>query len=244
MPDDDRPIDRRRFFRAGLRELLKPITKAAEPLEQVIRQIGAMDDEAAAAAAHARAKQLAVPPSAALPPAPVNPFAAVLRPPGALREPQFKDACSKCAVCVRVCPADCIVIDPAGLRGNGLPFIDADAAACVLCDGTPCMTECPTGALVVTAVGDVDMGTANWHADRCVRTTAGQDCTVCVDVCPVGEVAIRLADDGRGIHVIDDGCTGCGLCQNRCPTLPKSITVRPAAAAARASSPVPRSRPR
>ena len=46
--DDDQPFNRRRFFRHGLRELLKPLTKAAEPLEQVMRQIGAMDDEAAA----------------------------------------------------------------------------------------------------------------------------------------------------------------------------------------------------
>ena len=34
MSDDERPIDRRRFFRQGLRELLKPLSKAVEPLHE------------------------------------------------------------------------------------------------------------------------------------------------------------------------------------------------------------------
>jgi MauM/NapG family ferredoxin protein len=229
MPDDDRPIDRRRFFRHGLRELFKPLARAAEPLENVIRQIGAMDDEAAAVVAHRQST-----------PPPVNPLAPVLRPPGALPEQHFRDACSRCGDCVRVCPAQCIKIDAVGLRGNGVPFIDVDAAACVLCDGLQCMHACPTGALVPTPIGDIDMGTASWHPLSCVRT-AGQSCQICVDVCPVGEVAIRL--DGARVDVLPDGCTGCGLCQNRCPTTPKSITVTPREAAT-AARPTPRPRPR
>ena len=232
MPDDDSPINRRAFFRQGLRQMFKPIARAAQPLEQVIRQIGAMDDEAAAARAHHQ-------PAGPAKPSP-NPFAPVLRPPGALPEKQFRDACSRCGECVRVCPAQCIQIDPAGLRGNGVPFIDVDAAACVLCDGLLCMHNCPTGALVPTPLGNIDMGTAHWHPDVCLRTVGGQPCTVCVDVCPVGEVALRLA--GNAIEVLPDGCTGCGLCQNRCPTTPKAITVTPRRATA--AAPTPRPRPR
>ena len=48
---DDRPINRRSFFRQGLSELLRPLAQAAEPLEEVIRQISAMDAEVNAAAA-------------------------------------------------------------------------------------------------------------------------------------------------------------------------------------------------
>ena len=240
---DDRPIDRRRFFRAGLRELFKPLARAAEPFEQVMRQIGAMDDEAAAAAAHQQAQQTAATVAPAV--AKTGPLAAVLRPPGALPEAQFRDACSRCGECVRVCPAECIKIDPAGLRGNGVPYIDADLAACVLCDGLHCMHSCPTGALVPVPLGDIDMGTARWHPSLCVRTVkgdgqGGQDCTACVDVCPVGEVAIQLV--GNAVKVLADGCTGCGMCQNRCPTIPKSITVEPRAAAV--ASPVATPRPR
>ena len=229
MPDDP-PINRRAFFRQGLREMLKPLARAAGPLEQVIQQIGAMDDEVAAATAHQQSTRAAA-----------NPLAAVLRPPGALPEAQFRDACSRCGECVRVCPAQCINIDPAGLRGNGVPFIDVDAAACVLCDGLLCMHSCPTGALVPTPLADIDMGTAKWHPSLCVRITANELCTTCVDVCPVGEVAIRLI--GNAVQVLPDGCTGCGLCQNRCPTTPKSITVTPRSAVATASAAVPRPRP-
>ncbi len=235
MPDDEPPINRRAFFRQGLRHMFKPLAKAAEPFEQVIRQIGAMDDEAAAALAH---QQSRTPQPHKAPP---NPFAPVLRPPGALPEKPFRDTCSRCGDCVRVCPAQCIQIDPAGLRGNGVPFIDVDAAACVMCDGLLCMGACPTNALVPVPFADVDMGTAVWHPEHCLRTVEGQPCTVCVDVCPVGEMAIRLS--GNTVDVIGDGCTGCGLCQNRCPTTPKAITVTPRPSAPVATA-TPRPRPR
>ena len=237
MPDDP-PINRRAFFRQGLREVFKPLAKAAEPIEKVIRQIGSMDDEAALAIANRQGARPS--PQAAVP----NPLGPVLRPPGAVPEAQFRDACSRCGDCVRVCPAQCIKIDPAGLRGNGVPFVDVDSAACVLCDGLLCMHTCPTGALVPTPLADIDMGTAAWHPDTCLRTAAGEPCTVCVDVCPVGEVAIVLA--GNAIEVKPDGCTGCGMCQNRCPTEPKSITVTPRSAVATPAnrSPTPRLRAR
>ena len=32
---------------------------------------------------------------------------------------------------------------------------------------------------------------------------------------------------GNYVHVKTEGCIGCGVCQNRCPTTPKSIVVRP-----------------
>ena len=238
MPDDNAPMDRRRFFRQGLRELFKPLARAAGPLEQVIQQIAAMDDEAAAAVAHQEARAATAAAVAATP----NPLAPVLRPPGAVPEQQFRDTCSRCGDCVRVCPAQCIKIDPAGLRGNGVPFVDVDAAACVLCDGLLCMHACPTGALVPTPLGDIDMGTAGWHAQTCLRTAKGEPCTTCVDVCPVGEVAIGLL--GNDVQVKSDGCTGCGMCQTHCPTLPKSITVTPRAAVTVARQTVPRPRPR
>ncbi len=238
--DDDSPLNRRQFFRSGLRELFKPLGKVAAPLERVLDQIHAMDAEVATAAAHAAKR----PPAAAADPSPLGP---VLRPPGALDERAFRDACSRCGECVRVCPVQAIKIDPAGLRGNGVPYVDADASACVLCDGLPCMHACPSGALVPTPVGHVDMGTAAWHEPTCLRT-AGEPCTICVDACPIGEVAIVLdttADPAGKVRVIDDGCTGCGVCQNRCPTSPKSITVTPTAAMpAAAAGPISRPRGR
>jgi len=41
MPDDDRPFNRRNFFREGLRHLLKPMQNMAAPLEDAIKQVSA-----------------------------------------------------------------------------------------------------------------------------------------------------------------------------------------------------------
>ena len=38
---------------------------------------------------------------------------------------------------------------------------------------------------------DIDMGTARWHEAICLRTH-GEPCTMCVDHCPVGSVALEL----------------------------------------------------
>lgn len=214
MPDD-KPIDRRRFFREGLRELLKPLAKAAEPLERVAHELGKLDTPEGTAA---RGPNSWSEPVERLPDH-------WLRPPGALDERAFRDTCSRCSACVNVCPAQCIKLDYNGLRGAGAPYIEPNAMPCVLCTGLMCMQSCPTHALVPTPLEEIRMGVAEWRESLCVRPH-GRDCTICVDHCPVGEKAIALID-GK-IVVKDPGCTGCGVCQHECPTTPKSIVVIPA----------------
>ncbi len=229
---EERPFNRRNFFRQGMKELLRPLQNMAGPLEEVIKQLGALDGEAAPNPP-AKERGPFVPTEAG------KMVGIPVRPPGALPEQEFRDTCSKCRECVRVCPVQCIKIDSTGVKSSGAPYIDIDSAACVLCDGLLCMNTCPSGALVPTAVGDIDMGTAIWHEETCVRT-AGEACTTCIDACPIGEMAIVL--EGNKIKVIADGCTGCGMCQNRCPTRPRSIVVKPKYSAPNAS--LVRGRPR
>jgi ferredoxin-type protein NapG len=212
MPDD-KPINRRRFFREGLRELLKPLAQAIEPIEKVSRHLGNLEREISA-------------PLPQLPKAPI-PEPIWLRPPGARPEQEFRELCSRCGECVRVCPAQCIKIDPTGDQGAGAPYIDADAMPCVLCDGLLCMPACPTQALQITPKEELNMGLAIWNESLCLRTT-GQDCTICVDKCPMGTTGLKLVENK--IEVQNPGCTGCGVCQYSCPTYPKSITVAPKAA--------------
>jgi MauM/NapG family ferredoxin protein len=211
MPPSDQPVDRRRFFREGLRELLRPLADVVEPLEQVIQQITDLDSVGAPTPAPAHRPA----------------YDAWLRPPGALPEQRFLDACSRCGDCVRVCPAQCIKIDSTGERGGGAPFIDLDVMPCVVCDGLQCTHVCPTGALAPIPLGAIDMGTAVWRPATCVRSQ-GEPCTICIDRCPVGAVAIELVGDDVQVH--PDGCIGCGVCQYYCPTTPKSIVVIPRAA--------------
>lgn len=147
-----------------------------------------------------------------------------LRPPGALPEKDFLETCSRCRACVDACPAQCIRID--ANEAGGAPYIDPSLMPCVVCTGLECMTRCPSGALVMTRPFEIDMGTARWTSSHCLRTN-GDDCTKCVDECPIGEVAIVVV--GRAIKVIDQGCIGCGVCQYQCPSTPKAIRVEPRA---------------
>jgi ferredoxin-type protein NapG len=219
MPDESR-FNRRNFFREGLRELLKPLSRAVEPMQKALEQFESIAGETgktAAASSESKRGSSSAP----------NVW---LRPPGALYpDKEFRDTCSRCRKCVEVCPAQCIQIDPTGRRGNGAPFISPEEMPCVVCDGLKCMHVCPTGALTPIPLAEINMGTALWNETLCVRskvdpsTGSGQGCTVCIDTCPIGEVAIELRE-GK-VHVIDDGCTGCGVCQQRCPTEPKSIIV-------------------
>jgi ferredoxin-type protein NapG len=221
MPDESR-FGRRRFFSQGLRELLKPLSRAVEPLQEAMRQFGDVvhDKPAANAASMDSTKHN---------PVPVLP-SVWLRPPGALfPDMSFRETCSKCRKCVEVCPVQCIKIDSTGERGNGAPYIVAEEMPCMVCEGLLCMYECPTGALSPIPLMDIDMGTALWNESICVRTPStssgqgGENCTVCIDVCPIGEMAIKLSE-GK-VQVIEQGCIGCGVCQQRCPTEPKSIIV-------------------
>jgi ferredoxin-type protein NapG len=206
MPPDDKPVDRRRFFREGIRELLRPLAQAVEPIEQAIRQLESLDGP------NPRS-QSKLPPGV------------WLRPPGALApDKRFTDACSRCGECVKVCPAQCIRIDASKRKGNGAPYIDVDTMPCVVCDGLLCMSVCPTGALAPTALVDIDMGTAVWDEQLCVRSR-GQTCTVCVDRCPLGTAAIELSENAIVVH--PNGCIGCGICEYYCPTTPKSVVVIP-----------------
>ena len=223
--DPNKPVDRRRFFREGLRGLLRPLAEAVEPLHEAAKHLERMEQLGKDPVAQTSASSVEPRPASSN----LDELArsVALRPPGALAEQSFLDTCSRCAECARVCPAQCIQLDTTGRIAGGAPYIDANVMACVVCDGLKCMHVCPSGALVPTALGDIDMGTAVWNSATCVRRN-GEDCTICVDRCPVGSVAIELRGDR--IHVIPEGCIGCGVCQHECPTDPKSIVVIPVAA--------------
>lgn len=204
-PPVNDPIDRRRFFRQGLSQLLRPIAAT-------VQSFGIQ-----------RPSEVSADEPRVLPEGPT-----LLRPPGALAESEFTSRCTCSGECVRSCPVRCIRIDPTESIGGGKPFIDVDTMPCVVCDGLYCMQACPSGALTPTPMERIDMGTAVWREQTCLRSH-GQNCTICVDKCPIGEIAIEL--NAGKIQVKEDGCIGCGACQHDCPTAPKSIVVQPSGSA-------------
>lgn len=147
-----------------------------------------------------------------------------LRPPGALPEAQFLATCYHCGNCVDACPAHAIAhVQGDGEPLNGTPVIVASAQPCLVCDSLACMQVCPSGALRPTPREQIRMGRAAVDHGACLRTQ-GQDCRVCVDLCPMGEAALRL--DDAGAVAVGPGCIGCGICEWQCPTDPRAVVVQ------------------
>ncbi len=155
-----------------------------------------------------------------------DPNRVILRPPGALSEPEFLEKCHRCGNCVKNCPAN--AIQPLQSQDPNLantPYIDPEEQPCVICDSLACMYVCPSGALQTVFAEDIRIGLAVFNVETCLRTKS-VDCSYCVDTCPIGKDAIKFSPDGI-VEVLDSGCTGCGVCQYACPTDPKSIVIEP-----------------
>lgn len=163
-----------------------------------------------------------------------------LRPPGAVDEKRFMALCIRCNRCLEVCPYNSI--KRAGLGATiGTPYVLPEHKACYLC--MACCRLCPTGALdkLLKNPEDVAMGKARIDPTICYShlflehdvlpentgTKIGALCNTCYNVCPLADKAIALKDNL--FPVILDGCVGCGICVERCPTRPRrAVNVIPA----------------
>jgi MauM/NapG family ferredoxin protein len=150
----------------------------------------------------------------------------VQRPPGALPELEFLVTCTRCGECVKACPPRAILVlgEQAGLAA-GTPYLETNRRACTACPDTPCIPACPVGALKLVDIRSVEFGTAVIDRARC-RPFNGRACTRCSDVCPIGEDAIIVDEDGKP-YIDPSGCIGCGRCRFACPTAPRSIHIEP-----------------
>ncbi len=147
------------------------------------------------------------------------------RPPGALPEPAFLAACTRCGYCVDACPAEAVALLPssAGLAA-GTPAIEPTSQPCIACEGMFCATVCPSGALVPPVGGWATerIGRLALDESRCIAFQ-GVECGVCARICPVGATALDLDDAGR--PVIREACVGCGVCVRACVTSPSSLAL-------------------
>lgn len=168
----------------------------------------------------------------------------ILRPPGALVEEDFLKSCIKCGLCVSACPYDTLrLAAPGDLKPMGTPFFNARDIPCYMCTDIPCVPVCPTGALdenSVTTNGILDinlarMGVAVIDSSSCVAFW-GIQCDACHRACPLIDKAIVIEYDKNertGKHafltpvVVNDVCTGCGMCEHACITEKAAITIVP-----------------
>ena len=152
----------------------------------------------------------------------------LLRPPGAISEKQFLQACSRCDECIHACPKDAIQRAPKkmGFLVFNTPYIDPMRNPCVMCTDLPCISACPDEALLpVQELTDVNMGYAILDKKKC-QAYGESFCQQCVIDCPVPGAIFQVDDK----PVIDKNiCTGCGVCMRSCSTvnIPLAIKIKP-----------------
>ena len=172
----------------------------------------------------------------------------VLRPPGAVPEPAFLAACTKCGLCVAACPYKALILaSPGDGRPVGTPYFVMRERPCRMCRDIPCTAACPTGALDEGLVSDAGTGPAALNINKARiglavidRETCiaywGIQCDACYRACPVIDKAITVdpvRNDRTGKHAIlapvvqSEHCTGCGMCERACVTKKASIFVLP-----------------
>ncbi|MBI5478115.1 MAG: 4Fe-4S binding protein [Deltaproteobacteria bacterium] len=154
--------------------------------------------------------------------------APLLRPPGTVPEATLQRLCVRCGSCVHACPT--LTLVPAQRGASPLfletPVLVGRAGGCRY-DCNACGAVCPTGAIRALPLDEkrrARIGTAVIDLARCLPHARGQACLSCHAACPFEAVTLRAAGarlawgDALLLPVIDaTRCTGCALCEARCP---------------------------
>jgi ferredoxin-type protein NapG len=154
----------------------------------------------------------------------------LLRPPGAISERAFLQACTRCDDCSNACPKDAIQKVPKkmGFLIMDTPYIDPLKVPCVMCTELPCIPACSEGALLPVPGGpaDVKMGYAILDKKKC-QSYGHTFCQQCVIDCPVPGAITQNQEQQPIFH--KDICTGCGVCVRSCSTvnIPVAIKIKP-----------------
>ncbi|MDR3049018.1 MAG: 4Fe-4S binding protein [Elusimicrobiota bacterium] len=151
----------------------------------------------------------------------------IIRPPGALPEPQFKQACVRCGNCMKICITN--GLQPSGIEsgfdGIWTPKMDAKIGYCEY-NCNACGQACPTEAIKPLSIEEKQqfkMGQAIIQKDICIPWATGVTCLVCEEMCPIPSKAIKFVKQTVNDNTVDapevsrDLCIGCGICQNKCP---------------------------
>ena len=142
----------------------------------------------------------------------------LIRPPGSLPEDEFVTVCTGCGQCLKVCPNNALqsALLEAGLAGLYTPRLVPRIGYCEeFCNF--CGRVCPTGAIRPLPIEEkrlLQVGVAHIDKTRCIAWDVGKICLVCNEQCSYQAI---VGDDKKRPIIKEDKCTGCGICENKCP---------------------------
>jgi ferredoxin len=155
----------------------------------------------------------------------------MIRPPGALQT-DFSSLCIRCGECVRVCPTQGLQhsLLEGGWQNILTPRLIPRLGYCSF-NCTACIQACPSGAIPAMTLVEKQstrIGLASINTDRCLPWAYDTICTVCEEMCPLPDKAIKLIDAdvilNGGEKIIlkkpivkRELCIGCGICEYHCP---------------------------
>lgn len=149
----------------------------------------------------------------------------LLRPPGALPEKKFTSRCIKCGSCIAVCLTKTLtpVFLESGIAGIFTPRLVPQIAECdEFCN--KCGETCPTQAicnLPLNIKRNFRIGTAKIDRSICISWRNEGLCMICQEHCPYLAIKVVKTETGNPApQEIPELCTGCGMCENKCPTKP------------------------
>jgi MauM/NapG family ferredoxin protein len=156
----------------------------------------------------------------------------LIRPPGALPEQNFINACVRCGQCMKVCPTNGLQPSLIEYGADGLftPQLIPRIGWCEK-NCNQCSSVCPSGALKTVPIPKKEttvIGTAYIIRDLCIPWSEYKNCLVCEEMCPTKQKSIIIKEEtlvnksGEKVkvklpYVLEDTCTGCGKCENKCP---------------------------
>ena len=202
MSDEEKELSRRNLIRQGVHMFAKP---TMENIQGKIDKVNQTVDK-------------------------ITKRVPLLRPPGAISERAFLQACSRCDKCMHACPKDAIQRVPKkmGFLIMDTPYIDPIKVPCVLCDDLPCISACEDEALLPIPGGppDVEMGYAILDKKKC-QAYGHTFCQQCIIDCPMPGAITQNREQQPIFH--KDICTGCGVCVRSCSTvnIPVAIKIKP-----------------
>jgi MauM/NapG family ferredoxin protein len=158
----------------------------------------------------------------------------LIRPPGALPEPEFQARCVRCGECMKGCLTNTLqpVWIEAGLSGLWTPKITARLDGCEQ-NCNACGYLCPTGAIRPLNVEEkiyAKVGTARIIQTRCIAWEQDMTCLICDEICPYNAISSRFVSGHPvTVPVVDENkCNGCGYCEAKCPVIgDAAIVVEP-----------------